>query len=149
MKKIHFEILIRAEPEKVWNAVTGDAEYREWAAEFDPHSRFEGGWEQGDGIRFIGMNDKGEIEGMAAEIAESRKPAFISIRHLGYVHGDSTDTTSEAVRKWAPAYENYTLTKIDGWTKFEVDADTEERFVELFGTMWPKALQRLKEVAER
>lgn len=149
MDRIHFEISIDAEPEKVWNAIIDQSNYREWTTPFGPNCKFEGGWEKGDKIRFLGTSDDGKTEGMVAEIAESRKYSFISIRHLGYVHGDKEDTTSEAVRKWAPAYENYTLTKMKEWTRFEVDVDTEEEFMVMFSEMWPKALQRLKEIAER
>lgn len=149
MKKIHFEITIKATPEKVWHTVVDDARYREWTTPFNPTSRFEGGWEKGNKIRFIGVSDNGEVEGMVSEIAESRKYSFISIRHLGIVHGDSEDTTSDAVKQWAPAYENYTFTNVKDGTKFEVDTDTWEDFVALFSDMWPKALKLLKEIAER
>jgi Polyketide cyclase / dehydrase and lipid transport len=149
MEKLHFEISINAEPEKIWHAVVDPNSYREWTTEFNPTSRFEGGWDKGDAIRFLGTNDKGEVEGMVSEIAESRKHSFISIRHKGYIHGDKEDTTSEAIRKWAPAYENYTLIKMNDCTRFEVDMDAENAFVAMFSEMWPKALKRLKEIAER
>lgn len=50
---------------------------------------------------------------MTSEIAESRKPEFISIKHLGVVLAGKEDTTSEEAKKWAPAYENYTLTRLE------------------------------------
>jgi uncharacterized protein YndB with AHSA1/START domain len=149
MKKLHFEVNIRASQEAVWDAVVDDEKYREWAAPFHEGSYFEGGWNKGDKIRFLARNEKGEPEGMIAEIAESRKPEFISIRHFGMILGGKEDTTSDEVKKWVPAYENYTFTRLGNFTKFEVDADTEESFVELFSGMWPKALAKLKEVAER
>ncbi len=86
---------------------------------------------------------------MFAEIAESKKPYFISIRHLGQILGGQEDTTSETAKKWAPAYENYTLTPSGDATKFEVDVDTDEEFSEMFRDVWPKALEKLKDIAER
>ena len=149
MRKMHFEISIRASPEEVWNAIVDDKSYREWTSPFHEGSFFEGGWEKGDAIRFLALNEKDQKEGMVSEIAESRKCSFISIRHLGNILGGVEDTTSEAVRKWEPAYENYTLTQLGEITKFEVDADAEDQFFDLFIEMWPKALEKLKEVAER
>ncbi|MBN1551597.1 SRPBCC domain-containing protein [bacterium] len=149
MVKMQFEVSIRANSKNVWDAVVDDKKFREWTRVFNENSHFEGGWEKGAKIRFLGTSEKGEKEGMVSEIAESRRYSFISIRHLGYVYGDREDTTSETVREWAPAYENYTLTESGNQTKFEVDVDTEERFVEMFKDMWPKALQKLKEIAER
>lgn len=149
MKKMHFEILIRAKPEEVWNAVVDDKNYREWTSPFHEGSYFEGGWDKGDKIRFLALNEKGEKEGMVSEIAESRKYSFISIRHLGIIIGGVEDTTSDAVRKWAPGYENYTLTPLGEITKFEVDVDADDEFYSMFNEVWPKALEKLREVAER
>lgn len=55
------------------------------------------------------------------------------------------DTESEEAKKWTPAFENYTLSETDGKTKIEVDLDTNEEYAE----MWPKALEKLKEISER
>lgn len=149
MQKIRFDVLIEAAPEKVWDAVIGEREFREWTRPFNEHSRFEGGWSKGERIRFLGTNDKGETEGMVAEIAESDRPSYLSIRHLGIIHGGVEDTTSEVVKAWAPAYENYRLTRAGSGTKLEVEADVEDSYAAMFGEMWPKALAALKQVAER
>ncbi len=45
-------------------------------------------------------------------------------------------------------YENYTLTDVDGKTQLEVDLDSEEEYADMFDEMWPKALEKLKELAE-
>lgn len=149
MRKLHFEIMIRAKPEAVWQAIIGEQSFREWTKPFNEQSHFVGGWNQGDAIRFIGLNEKGEEEGMVSEIAESRPYEHLSIRHLGYIMGGKVDTESEAVKKWAPAYENYTLTPMGEETKFAVDMDAEEEWLEMFKDMWPKSLDKLKEIAER
>ena len=76
-------------------------------------------------------------------------PRTSSIRHLGIIHGGAEDTTSEVVKAWAPAYENYRLTRAGSGTKLEVEADVEDSYAAMFGEMWPKALAALKQVAER
>ena len=149
MKKLHYEVLIKANPDGVWDAIVEDKKYREWTSAFHEGGYFEGGWNKGDKIRFLALNEKGEEEGMFSEIAESKKPSFISIRHLGIIVGGKEDTTSETAKKWVPAYENYTLTQQGENTKFEVDVDTDETFYEMFKDVWPKALEKLKQVAER
>ena len=55
----------------------------------------------------------------------------------------------EEVLEWAGALENYTFKKIDGKTELIVDVDINEDFKELFQDIWPKALQTLKELAEK
>jgi hypothetical protein len=86
---------------------------------------------------------------MTSEIAESQKYSFISIRHLGYILDGKEDTSSDEIKKWAPAYENYSFRKSGNATLFIVDVDVEENYVEMFTEMWPKALKLLKNVAEK
>ena len=77
MKKMHFEMPIRANPEEIWNVVVDDKNFRELSSAFHEGSNFEGGWEKGNTIRFLALNEKGEQEGMVGEIAESRKYSTI------------------------------------------------------------------------
>ena len=149
MKKLNLEILISATQEQVWDAIVNDTKYRKWTAVFSEGSFFEGGWNKGDTIRFIGLNEAGEKEGMISEIAESNYPEFISVRHLGYIIKGVEDTTSDAVKKWAPSYENYTLVKIDeNQTEFKLSMDVIDEFYDMFLDQWPRAMAKLKEIAE-
>jgi hypothetical protein len=87
---------------------------------------------------------------MVAEIAECRPLEFVSIRHLGSVKADGTeDTTSDAVRAWAPAYENYSFSQADGRTTVQVDMDVVSEWQAFMEQTWPQALARLKAIAER
>lgn len=149
MKKIKQSIEINAPREQVWDAVVNDVKYRLWTSAFQEGSYFEGGWNKGDTIRFLGTNENGEKEGMVAQIEESIFPEFISIKHLGYVSKGVDDTTSEEIRSWAPAYENYTLEELEkGRTLFIVEADTTDEYYPMFMELWPNALRNLKEVSE-
>lgn len=148
MQKMHFEITIHGIPQDVWNAIVDPQKYQQWTSAFHEGSCFEGGWEEGDSIHFLTINQEGKKEGMIAEIAKSKKYSFISIRHLGYISGGKEDTSSEKVKQWAPAYENYTFSQVEDNTKFEVDTDVEEDYVEMFSELWPKALKKLKETVE-
>lgn len=149
MKKINLGITINASREAVWDAIVDDSKYRLWTSAFQETSYFEGGWNKGDTIRFIGTNEKGEKEGMVSEIAESIYPNYISIKHLGYIVNGIDDTTSEDIKKWAPAFENYTLETVqENKTLFKIDMDVTDEFYDMFMDLWPKALAKLKEVSE-
>lgn len=149
MKKLHLEKLINAPRQKVWENIVNEAPYKEWAAEFMPGSTFEGSWEKGAKIQFVSKNEQGELEGMSSEIADNRPQEFISIKHVGFIKNGIEDTTSEEVKKWTPSYENYTLTEQDGKTLFALDMDVAEDYEEMFKEMWPKAMDKLKEISER
>lgn len=142
--KIHFSTLISARPEAVWNAMLGPEGYREWASEFAEGSYYEGSFDEGETIRFLTP----EGQGMVARIATCRPPAYVSMEHLGFIKDGIEDTTSEAVRAWAPAYESYALREVDGATELSIELDVTAEFEEYLNKTWPKALARLKDLCE-
>ena len=151
MKQQKYTVLINAPREKVWRIMLEDATYRQWTSAFNPGgSYFEGSWEQGSEIRFLGPHpETGQVGGMYARIHESRPHEYVSIEHLGIIDDGRVDTTSEKVKNWAPAYENYTFKSRDGGTEVVVETDIDEEHAELFQELWPKALQLLKGLAEK
>ena len=148
-EKISYEIQINAQAEKVYQRMIGDETYKEWTAEFNPTSRFEGNWEKGSKIRFIGTSEAGEIGGMVARIRENIPNEYISIQHLGEIKGDQEITTGEAVESWAGVLENYHFIPNNGGTLVKVEMNTNEDFKSYFEETWPRALNKLKEVCER
>lgn len=150
MQTLRFTTAINAPKEKVWNTLVGDATYREWTSAFSDGSYYEGSWEKGSEIRFLGPDpETGKLGGMYARIRDNRPYEFISIEHLGIIEDGRVDTTSEAVKKWAPAYENYRLTEKDGATELLIETDSNEEYAEMFQELWPKALEKLKAIAEK
>jgi hypothetical protein len=147
MEKLHFKIEINAPKEKVWDTMLEDKTYRQWTEPFSPGSYYKGDWNKGSKILFIGPSEKGDM-GMVSRIKENRKYEHISIEHIGIISEGKEDTTSEAVKSWAGAFENYTFKEKDGKTEVLVDLDSNEEYSEMFEGLWPKALQKLKELAE-
>lgn len=148
MQKLHFSITIHAPKEKVWDTMLGDATYREWTAEFHEGSHFIGDWSKGSKMLFLGPEENGGTAGMVSTIKENRQYEFMSIEHMGFVANGKEDTTSDAVKGWKGAHENYTFTQIGEATKVQVDIDVADEFKEMFEGMWPKALKKLKEICE-
>jgi len=144
-RTLNFPIWIDAPREQVWAAMLDRPTYEQWTAAFCEGSTYEGGWNQGERIRFLTPSG----EGMVSEIAESRRPEFVSIRHLGIVVDGQDDTTSEKARAWAPAYENYRFAAENGGTRLIVDVDTIPDYEQYMNDTFPKALARLKEICER
>lgn len=144
LKRLQFSITIAAPVARVFDLMTEPESYRQWTDAFMEGSYFEGSWQQGQRIRFLSPGG----DGMVAEIAEHRPNEFISIRHLGYIVQDVEDTDSEAVRAWAPAYENYTFEATPEGTKLVIDQDVTEEFEGYMAEAWPQALARLKALCE-
>jgi uncharacterized protein YndB with AHSA1/START domain len=144
MTTLHFEIDIAAPRERVWRTMLFSPNYERWTATFCEGSRYEGSWDAGSSMRFLAPNG----DGMVAEIAEHRPAAFLSIRHQGSITQGVVDTESEAVRAWAPCFENYTFTDFDGGTRLRVDCDVFGTYEDWMRETWPKALLALKSLCE-
>ncbi len=148
MSKLNFSIVIDAPISKVWDTMLEDKTYRIWTEEFSPGSHYIGNWNQGSKILFLGPSNDGKLAGMVSRIKENKFHKYISIEHLGEVYDGVEDTTSDRVKVWAGALENYTFNNKDGKTELVVDLDINEEFVEMFEGIWPKALQKLKSLCE-
>lgn len=144
-RRIQFETVIAAPVEKVFQTMIEDASYREWTRPFCEGTYFEGNWVEGERIRFLAP---GGDAGMIAEMARVIPNEFISIRHLGMIENGVEDTTSEAVRAWAPAYENYSFETVPGGTLVRVDQDVAPQWDEYMQRTWPQALGKLKAICE-
>lgn len=149
MQKFETSIFINAPKEKVWDTMLSKDTYEQWTAAFDPSSRYEGSWEEGSEIRFLGTSEDGSTMGMVSRIAKNVPHEYLSIEHIGIIKNGVVDTESDEAKSWAPAYENYTLIEKDGGTEVKIDQDVEEQYMEMFEEMWPKALETLKELAEK
>lgn len=149
MKTFHTSVFINAPKNRVWEIMFADKTYRQWTKPFNPTSYAKGDWSEGSEIWFLGTGDNGEVGGMYSRIKANSPNEFMSIQHLGIVMPDgSIDTTSDEVKKWTPAFENYTLVEKDGGTDLQIDVDLNEEHQEMFAGMWPKALNILKELCE-
>lgn len=147
---MHFEIMIKAPVQKVWDTMLGQESYKEWTSVFEPTSYYDGSWEKGSKIKFLGSSG----DGMLSEIAENILYQFVSIKHLGEIKNGVADTTSESVVAWTPAFENYSFSSQDGETQLAVDMEMPsspetKAMKEMFEGMWPKALLKLKEICEK
>lgn len=140
--------LINASQEKVWAAMLNDETYRQWTKVFNPTSYYEGEWKTGCEMKFLGIGDDGKTAGMYSKIKECNPPHFVSIEHLGMIKDGITDTESEEVKKWAPSYENYTLTEKSGATEVKVEMQIHESYREMFEKLWIAALKDLKKICE-
>lgn len=145
LEKQEFKILINASREKVWDILWNNATYPVWTAVFSEGSRAETDWKEGSKVLFLNA----ENHGMVSTIAVSTPNEFMSLKHLGTVKNGVEDLDSEQARQWSGALENYTLKNVNGKTELTVDLDITEEYKDYFLTTWPKALEKLKELAEK
>ena len=152
MKKIQFKKEINASAQKVYETMLGlknKATYEYWTATFNPTSTYEGSWNKGSKILFVGTDENGKKGGMVSEIVAHQPAEFVSIRHYGFLDGDTEITTGEQVEKWAGGHENYSFQENNGVTTVTVEMDSVDEYLDYFNNTYPKALDKLKEISEK
>ena len=145
MEKQTFNIQIDASPEKVWDILLGKETYPQWTSAFAEGSTVETDWQEGSRALF----SDGKGDGMIAVIARNIPNQFLSIKHIGMIKNGVEDLESEEVKKWAGAFENYTLKPSNGGTDLLIEIDVEDSYKDYFLETWPKALDKVKELAEK
>jgi hypothetical protein len=151
MKKLQFNISIHAPVSAVYNIMLGissKSTYEQWTAMFNPTSTYEGNWEKGSKMLFIGVDEKGEKGGIVSKIAENIPHQFVSIQHYGLVNAGKEITEGADVEKWANGFENYSFEENNGVTMVKVEIDATEEFIDFMNETYPKALIKLKELCE-
>src|SRR5687768_606256 len=145
MEKMNFSTSIKAPKEKVWKVLWDDSTYRQWTSPFMEGSyAVTDNWKEGSKVLFLGPGGNG----MVSTVAANRPNEFMSFKHLGEVKDGVEDTTSEKVKAWNGAHENYTLKETGGVTDLVVEMDMTDEFKDYFTKTWPVALEKVKEISE-
>jgi uncharacterized protein YndB with AHSA1/START domain len=141
LQRLQFSIDIDAPRDRVWDVLWDDATYRDWTSAFSEGSYAVSDWGEGSGIQFL---DARSGSGMSGVIEKKRAPEFISFRHIAEIK----DGQEQPPAGWSGAHENYTLTERASGTLLTVDLDAPAEYREMFDAAFPKALQRVKALAE-
>lgn len=152
MKKLQFKVSIHAPASKIYDVMLGinnKSTYEQWTALFNPTSTYEGSWEKGNKLLFIGVDEKGEKGGMVSKVADIVPNRFVSIQHYGLIKADKEITEGPEVEKWANGFENYSFEENNGVTNVTVDLDSNDEFLDYMNETYPKALDKLKEMCEK
>jgi hypothetical protein len=148
-KRLQFKILIHASAEKVYRKMIEKPTYEEWTMVFSPGSTYEGNWDEGSKILFVGESESGEKGGMVSRIERNIPFEFLSIEHLGVIKDGKEILDTPEVLSWAGAHENYIFEAKEDKTLVKIELDSNQEFEEYFEELWPKALLKLKEICER
>jgi hypothetical protein len=135
-----FTMHIAAPRAVVWETMLERPTYEAWASAFMPGCTFIGSWTIGETMRFT----DGSGFGMVATVTANRKHEYVEVVHVGTCAGDVEDRSAP----WAPAREAYTFSEAAGGTEVRVELDSPTEWAADMRTMWPAALERLREVAE-
>lgn len=152
MKKLHFRTEINAPAARVYKTMLGLEDigtYQQWTAEFNPTSTYEGNWQKGSKMYFIGTDGQGRQGGMVSEIIENLPNEFVSMRHYAILEGKTEVAEGAEIEKWSGGMENYAFSEQDGVTTVTIETDAPADYVDYFNETWVRALAKLKAIAEK
>ena len=140
---MQFSIEINATKERVWDTMWQDGTFREWASIIDPETYMAGDLKEGNEIQFISSESGYGVTSLVEKLVAGE---FLLLRHRA-------DTQEEGKREreeqWTGGEESYSLAEKDGTTTLTVAFDVPPELEEEFKVNYPKALERLRELAER
>lgn len=143
MQNMQFSIEIKASKEKVWSTLWEDTTLRDWANIIDEGMYMVGEMAEGAEVQFIsGVNGYG----VTSFIEKLVPNEFVLFRQIA-----DTQEMGERSREkeWTGGTERYSLTEKDGGTVLSVELDVPPGQEETFKDRLPKALERVKVLAER
>ena len=143
MKEIKFSIQINASKESVWATLWDDITFRDWASIIDEGTYIKGVMKEGNEIQFLSSVNGYGVTSLIEKLTPNE---FILFRH-------SADTKEsgqrEREKEWTGGTESYTLTEKDGVTALIVKTDVPQELEEIFNIRLPRALGRIKTLAEK
>ncbi len=145
MQKIKFSISIQATPAKVWAALWQDANYREWTSAFCEGSYAISDWKEGSKIQFLSPDGGGMYSTIDKLIVDKQ----MSFKHIGVMKNNEEQPLDDETKAWTGSMEEYFLTEENGQTVLTTQMDTADSFADYFADTFPKALEKVKAIAEQ
>jgi hypothetical protein len=143
MKKIQYSIEINTSKDIVWKTLWEDKTFRDWASIIDEGTYIKGVMKEGNEIQFISSVNGFGVTSLVEKCIQNE---FVLFKH-------SADTKEsgeqEREKEWTGGTESYSLTEKDGITTVTVKTDIPYEQEETFNVRFPRALNRLKNLAEK
>jgi uncharacterized protein YndB with AHSA1/START domain len=137
--RLQYSVDIDAPRQRVWEVLWDDKHYRDWTSAFSEGSHAVSDWNEGSKVRFLGPDGSGMLAVIEKKVPNER----MTFRHLAEIK----DGKEQPEPSWSGSLEDYTLKDNGKGTTLVVDLDTADEWKEMFDKAFPKALQRVKELA--
>jgi uncharacterized protein YndB with AHSA1/START domain len=143
MKEIQFSIDINASKERVWATLWEDKTFRDWANIIDEGTYLKGEIKEGNEIQFISSVNGYGVTSLIEKLIPNE---FVLFRHSA----DTKESGQQGREKeWTGGMESYSLIGKNGVTTLIVKTEVPQELEETFNVSLPRALERIKTLAEK
>ena len=140
MRKLRFSIEINSPKETLWKILWEDKSFRDWANIIDEGMYMTGDLSEGNEVQFISPSGAGVTSVVDKLIVNE----FVRFRHIM-----DTQDGGEREKEWTGGTESYSLRENGGVTTLTTLLDLPPEQEETFKVILPKALERVKFLAEK
>lgn len=142
MQEMKYTIDIHAPKNIVWSTLWQDETFREWAGIIDPGTYMTGELKEGNEVQFISAENGYGVTSLVVKVIP--KESLVLLHHADTKeHGES-----KRDKEWTGGKESYELTEKNGITTLTAAFDVPVQMKEYFSDAYPKALDRVKYLAE-
>lgn len=139
MKLLEYTIQINTTPEKVWDVLFTQDNYKKWASAMNEGTYFEGTWEEGSIMKFLDPKNNGMYNLVEKNIPNKQ----LSMKHLGWIlEGVLTP------QNWEDSTLDYILEPNENGTLLIGKVNSLDEFVDFFNSKYPKNFENIKNLAE-
>lgn len=143
MQNQQFSIEIQAPRERVWNTLWEDKTLRDWGNIIDEGLYMVGEIKEGNEVQFISSSSGYGVTSLIEKLVPNE---FASFRQIADTKGSGEQ---ERQKEWTGGTESYSLAENDSVTTLTVEFDVPTELEETFKIRFPKALKRVKFLAEQ
>lgn len=143
MKELQFQIDIQATKEKVWDVLWQDGTFRQWASVIDPGTYMVGDLKEGNEVQFISAENGYGVTSLVETLVPNE---FLLLRHQADTQGSGEQ---ERAKEWTGGAERYSLVEKNSMTTLVTAFDVPVAMEDYFKTSYPKALELVKQLAEK
>ena len=140
MKLLEYTIQINATPEKIWDVLFTQDNYKKWASAMNEGTYFEGTWEEGSIMKFLDPKNNGMYNLVEKNIPNKQ----LSMKHLGWIlEGELSP------QGWEDSTLDYILEPNENGTLLIGKVNSLDEFVDFFNSKYPKNFENIKHLAEK
>ena len=142
MREIQYSIEIETSRENVWKTLWDDASFRDWASFIDEGTYMQGMMKEGSEVQFISSINGYGVTSFIEKLTVNEYVLFLH-------QADTMDSGQDSREKeWTGGKEGYHLKEKDAKIELVIIMDVPLHQEETFNERVPRALNRIKELAE-